>query len=82
MELTATEFEVLRVFSLRPGRVLTYESLLRQAWREPDQVQPKPKLMHALVKRLRRKLGDDPAKLAYILNKSGVGYLMRGPDDP
>jgi len=82
VELTATEFEVLRVLSLRPGRVLTYDSLLRQAWREPDEDQPKPKLVHALVKRLRRKLGDNPAKPAYILNKRGVGYLMPEPVDP
>ena len=81
VELTATEYEVLRVLSLRPGRVLTYTSLLRQAWRGHDEEQPNPKLVHALVKRLRRKLGDDPARPAYILNERGVGYRMPGTGD-
>ena len=77
--LTATEYEVLRVLSLRPGRVLTYDSLLQQAWRAPDEEQSDPKLVHTVVKRLRRKLGDDPARPAYILNQRGVGYRMPGP---
>jgi len=82
VELTATEYEVLRVLSLRPGRVLTYDSLLRQAWRDPDEEQLDPKLVHALVKRLRRKLGDDPARPAWILNRRGVGYRMPGRAGP
>ena len=81
VELTATEYEVLRVLSLRPGRVLTYDSLLRQAWPGPDEERSDPKLVHALVKRLRRKLGDDPVRPTYILNKRGVGYRMPGPGD-
>ena len=32
LELTATEYEVLRVLSANAGRVSTYRSLLRQAW--------------------------------------------------
>ena len=76
VELTATEYEVLRVLSLRPGRVLTYDSLLRQAWRRHDKETSSPKLVHAVVRRLRRKLGDDPVRPAWILNQRGVGYRM------
>ena len=32
VELTATEFELLRVLSVNAGRVLTFSALLRQAW--------------------------------------------------
>ena len=35
-----------------------------------------PKLVQAVVKRLRRKLGDDAANPAYILNERGGGYFM------
>ena len=38
-----------------------------------------PKLVHAMVKGLRRKLGDDAAKPAYMLNERGVGYRMPRP---
>ncbi|MDE2764760.1 MAG: response regulator [Gemmatimonadota bacterium] len=58
VKLTATEYEMLRVLSLNAGRVVTYRSLLRQAWsRHPGRVDPK--LVHAVVQTLRRKLGED-----------------------
>ena len=81
VKLTATEYELLRVLSFNAGRALTYDSLLRQAWgRRRDASDPK--LVRAVVKRLRRKLGDDAASPAYIRNERGVGYRMPGPGDP
>ena len=81
VELTATEFELLRVLSVNAGRVLTYDSLLRQAWGGPAQDSGDPKLVRAVVKRLRGKLGDDAARPAYIRNERGVGYRMPRPGD-
>ena len=78
VELTATEYEVLRLLSLNAGRVATYRSLLRQAWGR-YRGSANPKLVHAVVKRLRRKLGEDGARAAYILNERGIGYRMPGP---
>ena len=77
--LTMTEFEVLRVLSTNVGLVVTYESLLRRAWGRRDRGSAAPKLVHAMVKGLRRKLGDDAAKPAYMLNERGVGYRMPRP---
>ena len=81
VELTATEYDLLRVLSVNAGRVLTYASLLRQAWgrRRPEATDPK--LVRAVVKRLRRKLGEDAANPAYIRNQHGVGYRMPGPHE-
>ena len=39
-----------------------------------------PKLVHAVVKRLRRKLGEDGTRAACIRNERGVGYRMPEPD--
>ena len=79
VKLTPTEYELLRVLSVNAGRVLTHESLLRQAWGGRDEdAAADPKLVRAVVKRLRRKLGDDAADPAYILNERGVGYRMPG----
>ncbi|MDE2691947.1 MAG: ATP-binding protein [Acidobacteriota bacterium] len=77
--LTVTEFEVLRVLSSHAGRVVTYESLLRQAWSKRARSTEDPKLVRAMVKSLRRKLGDDAAQPAYVLNERGVGYRMPRP---
>ena len=76
VRLTATEYELLRVLSVNIGRVLTHESLLRQAWGERYRGTSDPKLVRAVVKRLRSKLGDDAANPVYIRTERGVGYRM------
>ena len=74
LELTATEFDLLRVLSINAGRVVTYDSLLRQVWGRQDRKDPQ--LVRTYVKRLRRKLGDDAARSAYIFTVRRVGYRM------
>ncbi len=78
VQLTPTEYELLRVLSVNAGRVVTHESLLRQAWGARHRGAPDPKLVRAVVKRLRSKLGDDAANPVYIRNERGVGYCMLG----
>ena len=79
VELTATEYDLLRVLSLGQGRVATYDSLLRQVW--SGRSHANPKLVRAYVKRLRRKLGDDTTKPTYILTERRVGYRMPRRDE-
>ena len=57
-----------------------YDTLLRQVW--GGRGHGDPKLVRAIVKRLRRKLGDDAADPAYIFNERGVGYRMARPGEP
>ena len=81
VKLTATEYELLRVLSLSAGTVVTYDALLRQAWGRHWRSSNDRKLVQAVVKRLRRKVGDDAATPTYILSERGVGYRMPRPDD-
>ncbi|MCY4454664.1 MAG: winged helix-turn-helix domain-containing protein [Immundisolibacterales bacterium] len=79
VQLTATEYELLRVLSRHAGRVLTYGALRRHVWAggpNGDSV-----LVRTYVKKLRRKLRDDPKRPCYIVNERGVGYRMARPDD-
>ena len=78
--LTATEYELLRILSVNAGRVVTSDSLLRQAWGARESTQTDP--VRAFVKKLRAKLGDDAASPAYIFNERGVGYRMPDPNEP
>ena len=78
--LTATEYEILRILSVSAGRVVTSESLIRQAWnggREPTDTER----VRAFVKQIRAKLGDDAANPALIFNERGVGYWMPQPGE-
>ena len=79
VELTATEYELLRVLSLHAGRVVHFDTLLRRVWASSDNVQPNT--LRVFVRSLRHKLGDDAASPAYIFNERGVGYRMPGPGD-
>ena len=72
VELTPTEYELLRVLTLNAGRVTTYESLLAQVW----DTRSSWKVVRAFVKQLRSKLGDDAAAPAWIFNVRGIGYRM------
>ena len=79
VELTPTEYDLLRALSLEAGRVVTYETLLAQVWRERSS--GSWKVVRAFVKQLRAKLGDDAADPSWIFNVRGVGYRMPRPGD-
>jgi len=79
VRLTATEFKLLRLLTLNAGRVSTYESLIRQLWNGPDSGDPDR--VRTFIKQLRRKLGDDPKRPAWILNERGVGYRIPKPEE-
>ncbi len=79
VDLTATEYELLRVLSLEAGRVVTYETLLRRVWGGRNHTESNP--VRAFVRSLRRKLGDDAADPTWIFNERGVGYRMPRPGE-
>ncbi len=79
VQLTAIEYELLRTLSVNAGRILTYASLLRQVWDRRESGDHR--VVHAAVKRLRSKLGDDATRPAYIFTERQVGYRMPRPGD-
>ena len=79
IQLTATEYELLRVLSVNSGRVTTYGTLLRQVWGRWESGDLR--LVRSFVRNLRRKLGDDAARPTYIFNERQVGYRIGEPDD-
>ena len=79
VELTATEYNLLRILSTNAGRVVSYETLLRSVWRS-DSLEDKRRV-RAFVKKLRDKLGDDAENPTYIFTEPRVGYRMHRPDD-
>ena len=74
VDLTPTEFGVLHELSVHGGRPLTHDQLLQQVW--GMERRGEPWLVREVVKRLRRKLGDDAQRPRYILTETRVGYRM------
>ena len=79
VELTPTEYDLLRALSLDAGRVVTYETLLAQVWSARSN--GSWKVVRAFVKQLRAKLGDDAADPTWLFNVRGVGYRMPRPGE-
>ena len=74
VELTATEYAVLYELTVHAPRTLTHAVLLQRVW-GPEKV-GEPWLVRDVVKRLRRKLGEDASNPKYIITEPRVGYRM------
>ena len=75
VELTAKEFDLLAALAAEPGRVFTRAQLLEAAF--GFDYQGLERTVDAHIKKLRRKIGDDPAEPTYIETVYGVGYRAR-----
>ena len=74
VELTATEYAVLYQLAAQAPKVLTHGLLLSRVW-GPERA-TEGWLLRNVVKKLRRKLGDDAADPRYIITEPRVGYRM------
>ena len=72
IELTAHEFELLYVLASNRGIVFSREALVQRVWGEDTHITVRS--VDTLVKRLRRKLENDPADPRFILTVWGSGY--------
>src|SRR6266542_6627828 len=66
------EFELLQAFLRRKGRLLTRDFLIEEVW-GPDYFGD-TKTLDVHVKRLRRKIEEDPHRPAHLLTVRGLGY--------
>ena len=74
VELTDIEYRLLVELSVNAGRALTHEHLLQRVW-GPDKGEDSGPVRN-IVKRLRRKLGEDASNPAFIFAVPRVGYRM------
>jgi two-component system KDP operon response regulator KdpE len=72
VRLTPKEFELLTLFALHSGRVLTHRAILKAIW-GPHAID-QPEHLRVLIGSLRKKIEPDPSKPRYILTEPWVGY--------
>ena len=72
--LTIIEYRMLVELSVNAGRPLTHEHLLQRVW-GPDKGEDSAPVRN-IVRRLRRKLGDDADNPGYIFAEPSIGYRM------
>ena len=73
--LTQREFDLLAYLAARPGRVFSRDQLMETVWEYPFFTDTSTVTVH--IRRLRAKLGDDPAEPRFIETVWGVGYRFK-----
>lgn len=74
VQLTPTEYDILRALVTNAGKLLTNRQLLREVWG------PGYDDLHILrvnISNLRHKIEPDPSRPTYIHTEPGVGYRMK-----
>ena len=79
VQLTPTEYDLLRALVTYAGKVLTHRQLLRQVWGAG--YEGETHLLRVNMSNLRHKLEPDATRPYYILTEPGVGYRLRVTGD-
>ena len=74
VNLTAKEFDMLRLFITNRGKVYSREQLLEALW--SNEYAGDLRTVDVHIRRLREKIEPTPSKPEYILTKWGVGYYF------
>jgi two-component system, OmpR family, KDP operon response regulator KdpE len=75
VQLTPTEYDLLRVLVTHAGKVLTHQQLLRQVWGLG--YEGESHLLRVNISNLRQKIERNSARPEYIITEPGVGYRLR-----
>ena len=75
VQLTPTEYELLRVLVTHAGKVLTHHFLLREVW--GGEYGEEFHMLHVNISNLRRKIEPDSTRPQFIITEPGVGYRLK-----
>jgi two-component system, OmpR family, KDP operon response regulator KdpE len=78
VQLTPTEYDLLRVLVKYAGRVITHQQLLSEI--RGTGLQTETHLLRVHMSNLRAKIEIDPTNPQYIATEAGVGYRLRIKD--
>lgn len=74
IELTAKEFDILKLLLLNPKKVYTKEQIYSLVWK--DAYLGDENAVNVHISRLRNKIEDNPREPKYILTVWGIGYKL------
>lgn len=75
INLTDTEYRILKLMMAYPGRVFSIESIYEQVWNEPYLIDARNSVM-VFIRRIREKIEDDPRCPQILLTDWGRGYRI------
>ncbi len=78
VQLTPTEYDLLRVLVLHAGKVLTHRHLLREVW--GPGYDGETHMLRVNISNLRRKIETESTRHRRVTTEPGVGYRLRVGD--
>lgn len=74
VQLTPTEYDLLKILVTHAGKVITHHQLLRQVWGDGyDDMH----ILRVNISNLRGKIEPDPSRPTHIHTEAGVGYRLK-----
>ena len=77
VRLTATEMQLMKIFSAQPGQAISRTQLVEELGR--DRGQGQERAVDVQITRLRRKIEENPKQPRYLQTVRGTGYML-APD--
>lgn len=77
LDLTPTEFDVLKLLMSNAGRVVTHKQILQAIWNKPEDLEGSLHLLRVTMSNLRGKVETRPDWPARIITEPGIGYRLR-----
>ena len=75
VKLSPKEYDLLRLFVIHAGKVLTHAFILRAIWGPNTDAQQ----LRVYVRQLRQKIERVPEQPRLVVTETGVGYRLRMP---
>lgn len=76
IRLSPTEYDILKLFIINAGKVITHRQLLREIWNKNEDYEGILHLLRVTISNLRNKIEPNPNRPTYILTEPGVGYRL------
>lgn len=80
VQLTPTEYDLLRLLVTHAGKVLTHSQILKQIWGVAYTEQHN--VLRVNISNLRQKIEKNASRPRYIITEPGVGYRLSAPHLP
>lgn len=80
IDLTPTEYEVLKILILNAGQVITHRQILQEVWNKNEEMDGSMHLLHVTVRNLRKKIASSKSNSPLILTEPCIGYRFKHID--
>ncbi len=80
INLSPTEYDILKLLIFNAGKVVTHKQILREVWNKTEDYEGILHLLRVTISNVRGKIEPDPDRPTYLLTEPGVGYRLHAGD--